>query len=143
MGKENIDCCPLVCEQVNELVQMTKDLLKTADQLKLTKDGLTKKGKELVDLSNLCSNGNDGGSLQLVYEGKDSSRKMPNVGEVSRKVGDMAISVKVKAINGVDAIVRSFPTSVSCHFANGLFVGLFAGYITAHAYSRKKYEKEL
>ena len=33
MGKEYIDCCPIVCEQVNELVQMTKDLLKTAKHL--------------------------------------------------------------------------------------------------------------
>merc|ERR550532_532746 len=117
---------------------MTKALLESAEALKLSKEDLSRKGQQLLDLADMCGDGKNQVTMDYTHDSNVSTGKMQPIYDAMKKGSDFVITAKSKTFKGIGAIASSLPTSVSCHSLNGILVGLVTGYVTAHMYSLKK-----
>ena len=53
-------------------------------------------------------------------------------------IREFAVASKSKISSGMDLMINSFPSTISCHAQNGILNGLMSGYLAAHAYSQNR-----
>merc|ERR1712203_735980 len=114
------DCCPELCEKIKEVTKMTKYLLETAEALKLSKDDLSRKGQELLDLADMCGDGNTQLDRDYSHDFAVSTGKMQPIYDAMKKGNDIVMTAKSKAFNGMGAILTISPPSIGCHCLNGV-----------------------
>merc|ERR1712198_642867 len=153
MSDQNIDFCPEICDKIQEVTKLSKDLSEMAKALNLSKDALSKKGKEISYFSDICANENIGQAVNNVSDSITPNGIQSSVNDVTKNGSEFVIAQTSKLVNGMrefavdskskissgmDLIINSFPSTISCHTANGILVGLVSGYLAAHAYSQNK-----
>ena len=153
MSDQNIDCCPEICDKIKEVTKLSKDLSEMAKALKLSKDALSKKGNDILYFSDICDNENIGQAMNNVSDSITPNGIQSSVNDVTKNGSEFAIATTSKLVNGIrefavaskskissgmDLMINSFPSTISCHAANGILVGLVSGYLAAHAYSQNR-----
>merc|ERR1712198_128414 len=153
MSDQNIDCCPEICDKIQEVTKLSKDLSEMAKALNLSKDALSKKGKEISYFSDICANENIGQAVNNVSDSITPNGIQTSVNDGTKNGSEFAIAQTSKLVNGMrefavdskskissgmDLIINSFPSTISHHTANGILVGLVSDTLAAHAYSQNK-----
>merc|ERR1712198_834249 len=153
MSDQNIDFCPEICDKIQEVTKLSKDLSEMAKALNLSKDALSKKGKEISYFSDICANENIGQALNNVFDSITPNGIQSSVNDATKNGSEFAIAQTSKLVNGMrefavaskskissgmDLMINSFPSTINCHTENGILVGLVSGYLAAHAYSQNK-----
>ena len=135
------------------VTKLSKDLSEVATALKPSKDALSKKGKEILYFSEICANENIEQAMSKVSDSTTPNGIQSSVNDETKDGSEFAIATTSKLVNGIrefpvaskskistrmDLMINSFPSTLSCHAANGILVRLMSGYLAAHAYSQNK-----
>jgi len=153
MSDQNINCCMDICDKIKETTKLSKEISETAKALKLSKDALSIKEKELLNFSDICANGNTVYATDNVSDSIISNGIQSSVNDVVKNGSELAVGAASKLSNGMsnfafaskskistemDQMLSSFSSTMSCHTVNGVLVGLVTGYLAAYVYSQKR-----
>merc|ERR1712126_133172 len=108
---------------------------------------------EILYFSDICGNENIGQAVNNVSDSIAPNGIQSSVNDITKNGSEFAIAQTSKLVNGMrefavaskykissgmDLIINSFPSTISCHTTNGILVGLVSGYLAAHAYSQNR-----
>merc|ERR1712198_101081 len=101
MSDQNIDCCPEICDKIQEVTKLSKDLSEMAKALKLSKDALSTKGKEILYFSDICANENIVQAVNNVSDSITPNEIQSSVNDVTKNGSEFAIAQTSKLVNGM------------------------------------------